>query len=130
MHQFHYHNWKAGLVGTIIHAHKLNNMRVSDTIAAKTFTYKIVLNSLLLFIADAFNQNWVYLLGSTNNITMFHCEYATVRPRPSSSFSGTVTPQLVPRHNWSPGPSAANYVAVDGPPGPNMAAMDGLLCRK
>ena len=24
-----------------------------------------------------------------------------------------------------PGPSAANYVAVDGPPGPSMAAMDG-----
>ena len=24
-------------------------------------------------------------------------------------------PQLVPRHNWSPGPSAANYVAIDGP---------------
>ena len=33
--------------------------------------------------------------------------------------------QLVP-----PGPSAANYVAVDGPPGPSMAAMDGPLCRK
>ena len=31
---------------------------------------------------------------------------------------GTVTPQLVPRHNWSPGPSAANYVAIDGPPPP------------
>ena len=29
-----------------------------------------------------------------------------------------------------PGPSAANYVAVDGPPGPSMAAMDGPLCRK
>ena len=41
-----------------------------------------------------------------------------------------VTTQLVPRHNWSPGPSAANYVAVDGPPGPSMAAMDGPLCRK
>ena len=39
-------------------------------------------------------------------------------------------PQLVPRHNWSPGPSAANYVAVDGPPGPSIAAMDGPLCRK
>ena len=26
-----------------------------------------------------------------------------------------VMPQLVPCHNWSPGPSAANYVAVDGP---------------
>ena len=39
-------------------------------------------------------------------------------------------PQLVPRHNWSPGPSAANYVAVVGPPGPSMAAMDGPLCRK
>ena len=43
---------------------------------------------------------------------------------------GYVTPQLVPRHNWSPGPSAVNYVAVDGPPGPSMAAMDGPLCRK
>ena len=29
-----------------------------------------------------------------------------------------------------PGPYAANYVAVDGPPGPSMAAMDGPLCRK
>ena len=28
----------------------------------------------------------------------------------------SVTPQLVPRHNWSPGPSVANYVAVDGSP--------------
>ena len=28
------------------------------------------------------------------------------------------------------GSSAANYVAVDGPPGPSMAAMDGPLCRK
>ena len=40
------------------------------------------------------------------------------------------------RRSWSPattgppGPSAANYVAVDGPPGPSMAAMDGPLCRK
>ena len=42
----------------------------------------------------------------------------------------SVTPQLVPRYNWSPGPSAANYAAVDGPPGPSMAAMDGPLCRK
>ena len=35
-------------------------------------------------------------------------------------------------HRWSchttdgpPGPSAAEYVAVDGPPGPSMAAIDG-----
>ena len=42
----------------------------------------------------------------------------------------TVMPQLVPRHNWSPGPSAANYVAVGGPPEPSMAAMDGPPCRK
>ena len=40
------------------------------------------------------------------------------------------------RCSWSPvttgppGPSVANYVAVDGPPGPSMAAMDGPLCRK
>ena len=34
----------------------------------------------------------------------------------------TVTPQVVP------GPSTANCVAVDDPPGPTMAAMDGLLC--
>ena len=40
------------------------------------------------------------------------------------------------RRSWSPattgpsGPSAANYVAVDGLPGPSMAAMDGPLCRK
>ena len=42
----------------------------------------------------------------------------------------SVTPQLVSSHNWSGGPSAANYVAIDGPPGPSMAAMDGPLCRK
>ena len=40
------------------------------------------------------------------------------------------------RRSWSPtttgppGPSVANYVAVDVPPGPSMAAMDGPLCRK
>ena len=39
-------------------------------------------------------------------------------------------PQLVPRHNWFPGPSTANCVAIDGPPGPSMAAMDAPLCRK
>ena len=44
---------------------------------------------------------------------------------------GPVAPQVVPRHNWSPGPSMANFVAIDGPPGPTMAAMpDGPLCRK
>ena len=35
-----------------------------------------------------------------------------------------------PPHNWSPRPSAANYVAVDGPPRPSMAAIDGPLCLK
>ena len=35
-----------------------------------------------------------------------------------------------PATTGPPGPSAANYVAVDGPPGPSMAAMDGPLCRK
>ena len=40
------------------------------------------------------------------------------------------------RRSWSPTttgpprPSAANYVAVNGPPGPSMATMDDLLCRK
>ena len=42
----------------------------------------------------------------------------------------SVTLQVVPRHNWSPGPSMANFVAIDGPPGPTMAAMDSLLCHK
>ena len=43
---------------------------------------------------------------------------------------------VLSRRSWSPtttgppGSSAANYVAVDGPPGPSMAAMDGPLCRK
>ena len=44
-------------------------------------------------------------------------------------------PIVLSRRSWSPpqlvpGPSAANYVAVDGPPGPIMAAMDGPLCCK
>ena len=34
-------------------------------------------------------------------------------------------PQLVP-----PGPSMADFVSIDGPPGPTMAAMDGPLCCK
>ena len=29
--------------------------------------------------------------------------------------------------NGSPGPSVANYVAMDGPPGPSMIAIDGPL---
>ena len=28
---------------------------------------------------------------------------------------------MVPRHNWSPGPSTAIFVAIDGPPGPSKA---------
>ena len=48
----------------------------------------------------------------------------------STQTARSVTPQMVPCHNWSLGPSAANYVAVDGPPGPSIAAMDGPLCRK
>ena len=35
-----------------------------------------------------------------------------------------------PATTGPPGPSVANYVAIDGPPGPSMAVMDGLLCRK
>ena len=38
--------------------------------------------------------------------------------------------QVVPCHNWSPRPSMANFVAIDGPPGPTMAAMDSPLCHK
>ena len=43
---------------------------------------------------------------------------------------------MISRHKWSPattglpGPSTANCVAVDGSPGPTMAAMDGPLCCK
>ena len=48
VHQFHYHNWKTRLVG-VIHSHKPNNMRVFNTTAAKTLTYKTVLDFLLLF---------------------------------------------------------------------------------
>ena len=33
-------------------------------------------------------------------------------------------PQRVPQ-NGSPGPSVANYVAMDGPPRPSTAAIDG-----
>ena len=35
-----------------------------------------------------------------------------------------------PATTGPPGPSAANYVAINGPPGPSMAAMDGPLCCK
>ena len=28
-------------------------------------------------------------------------------------------------HRWSPRPSVANFLAIDGHPGPSMAAMDG-----
>ena len=48
----------------------------------------------------------------------------------------SVSLYVLSRRSWSPattgppGPSAANYVAVDGPPGPSMAAMDGPFCRK
>ena len=35
-------------------------------------------------------------------------------------------PQMVPP-KWVPGPSMANYVAMDGPPGPSTAAIDGPL---
>ena len=35
------------------------------------------------------------------------------------------------RRKWSPATTAmANFVAIDGPPGPTMAAMDGPLCRR
>ena len=34
-----------------------------------------------------------------------------------------------PTTTGPPGPSVANYVAVNGPPGPSMAAIDGPLCR-
>ena len=45
----------------------------------------------------------------------------------------TISRKVLLRRSWSPattgppGPSAANYFAVDGPPGPSMAAMDGPL---
>ena len=44
--------------------------------------------------------------------------------------------QDLSRRKWSPattgppGPSMADFVAIDGPPGPTMAAVDGPLCRK
>ena len=41
-----------------------------------------------------------------------------------------VPSHLVPHHIWSPRPSVTNYVAIDGPHGPSMAAMDGLLYHK
>ena len=33
-------------------------------------------------------------------------------------------PQMVPQ-NGSPGTSVANYIVVDGPPGPSTTAIDG-----
>ena len=35
-------------------------------------------------------------------------------------------PQLVPHRKWSPGPSTASFVVVDGLPRPIVAATDGL----
>ena len=34
-------------------------------------------------------------------------------------------PQMVPPKMGPPGPSVANYFAMDGPPGPSTAAIDG-----
>ena len=39
-------------------------------------------------------------------------------------------PQMVPRHNWSPGPFVEVFVVMDGPHGPSMAATDDLPCCK
>ena len=46
------------------------------------------------------------------------------------SSGGHVMPQLVPHHNWSPRPSAANYVTIDGPLDQLVAAMDGSPTSK
>ena len=64
-----------------------------------------------------------------------------IATRPKIGPAGPFLPGLfsvtgLSHRSWSPAttgppePSAANYVAVDGPPGPSMAAMDGPLCRK
>ena len=42
----------------------------------------------------------------------------------------TVTPQLVPRHNWSPRTICGKLCYHRWSPGPSMAVMDDPLCRK
>ena len=64
---------------------------------------------------------------------MPHLDY---RPLNSHGLTVRHTVLGLSRRSWSPattgppGPSAANYVAIDGPPGPSMAAMNGPPCHK
>ena len=52
-------------------------------------------------------------------------------PRPNLGiYIWSVTPQLVPRHNWSPRTICGKLCCHRWSPGPSMAAMDGPLCRK
>ena len=60
----------------------------------------------------------------------------TTHPPPITSTPNYSMVCELSRCKWSPattgpsGPFTANCVAVDGPPGPTMVAMEGLLCRK
>ena len=122
---------QGSLLGPLLYIIYIND--VFDTIkVAKPFTYADD-TKLLMAIHDSFDNvslqedlNQVFY-GVTNGTCYLILLNAAIF---TTILVSLVTPQLVSRHNWSPGPSVANYVAVDGPPKPSMAAMDGPLCRK
>ena len=57
-------------------------------------------------------------------------KYYYVKHKIDKNWLGTVMPQLVPRHNWSPWTICGKLCCRSWSPVPSMAAMDGPLCRK
>ena len=68
-----------------------------------------------------FKQLGKPLVSSMHVFVYYVCTYLDVSCHAASGSPATTGP---------PGPSMADFVAIDGPPGPTMAAMDGPLCRK
>ena len=77
-----------------------------------------------LFLYSVHSLNYIYPNFLLPNFVVRPSEALT------SKFCGLSRRSWSPATTGPPGPSAANYVAVDDPPGPSMAAMDGPLCRK